>query len=104
MRALTKLAEHPLSGEVADTMSNWFATCAPATEGVRLIGRLAAHGSSRASWWLMHLRTRLPIREDIDDDTRAEIARAIAHQLVQPPATPRFTRGQAQATTDEESA
>ena len=111
VRALTKLAEHRMSGEVADTMSSWFGTCAPTTDGVRLIGRLAAHGSSRARWWLMQLRSDLPRRDDIDDDTRLEIARAIAHQLVQPPATPRFAplppgvaASQDQATTREESA
>ncbi len=91
VRALTRLADHRDALRVADQMAAWVATCAPTTDGVRVVGRLAAHGSTVARQQLLGLRSRLARRTDIDQDMRVEIARTIAHQLVQPTLLPTFS-------------
>jgi hypothetical protein len=84
LHALLNLASHRSARTMAEAMSRWIVDRAPTEEGVRVLGRLAAHGCEAARQGLARILQGLARRVELDASGRSKLQASIAKQWLIP--------------------
>lgn len=83
-------AAHPEAPRIAAAFSDWLVARAPTEDGVRVLGKLHAHGCVEAARAIQSVRRGLPHRRELDGEARERLLLAITRQHLLPPEQPRF--------------
>ncbi len=88
--SLLQNAAHPRALGVAAQLGHWIAARAPTQDGVRVLGRLRAHGCDEAVFALERVRRELAARDGLDAQAREQLLLALTRVHLLPPEQPRF--------------